>query len=144
MSFKKNKYTVLKNVISKDVADMAYSYFLNKRKVARVLFDERQINTYINGQHSQSLFVLFSPSSSPQSLDPRADPYFPLNTLPFGPTMVVPRGTSCTNTALEPILQSSATFTFPNMLALLPTTTRLPNFGCLSPLIFPVPPNVTP
>ena len=34
MSFKKNKYTVLKNVISKDVADMAYSYFLNKRKVA--------------------------------------------------------------------------------------------------------------
>ena len=28
MSFKKNKYTVLKNVISKDVADMAYSYFL--------------------------------------------------------------------------------------------------------------------
>ena len=46
MSFKKNKYTVLKNVISKDVADMAYSYFLNKRKVARVLFDQRYISPF--------------------------------------------------------------------------------------------------
>ena len=46
MSFKKNKYTVLKSVISKDVADMAYSYFLNKRKVARVLFDERYISPF--------------------------------------------------------------------------------------------------
>ena len=46
MSFKKNKYTVLKNVISKDVADMAYSYFLNKRKIARVLFDERYISPF--------------------------------------------------------------------------------------------------
>ena len=46
MSFKKNKYTVLKNVISKDVADMAYSYFLNKRKVARVLLDERFISPF--------------------------------------------------------------------------------------------------
>ena len=46
MSFKKNKYTVLKNVISKDVADMAYSYFLNKRKVTRVLLDERFISPF--------------------------------------------------------------------------------------------------
>jgi len=46
MSFKKNKYTVLKNAISKEVADMAYSYFLNKRKVARVLFDERYISPF--------------------------------------------------------------------------------------------------
>jgi len=46
MSFKKNKYTVLKNVISKEVADMAYSYFLNKRKVARVLLDERFISPF--------------------------------------------------------------------------------------------------
>ena len=46
MSFKKNKYTVLKGVISKDVADMAYSYFLNKRKVARFLFDQRFISPF--------------------------------------------------------------------------------------------------
>ena len=46
MSFKKNKYTVLKNIISKDVADMAYSYFLNKRKVTRFLFDQRFISPF--------------------------------------------------------------------------------------------------
>ena len=46
MSFKKNKYTVLKNVISKDVADMTYSYFLNKRKVARFLFDNKFISPF--------------------------------------------------------------------------------------------------
>jgi len=46
MSFKKNKYTVLKNVISKDISDMAYSYLLNKRKVAEVLFDERYISPF--------------------------------------------------------------------------------------------------
>jgi len=46
MSFKKNKYTVLKNVISKEVADMAYSYFLNKRKVAEFLFDQRFISPF--------------------------------------------------------------------------------------------------
>ena len=46
MSFKKNKYTVLKSVISKDVADMTYSYFLNKRKVARFLFDQRYISPF--------------------------------------------------------------------------------------------------
>jgi len=46
MSFKKNKYTVLKNIISKDVADMTYSYFLNKRKVTRFLFDQRFISPF--------------------------------------------------------------------------------------------------
>ena len=46
MSFKKNKYTVLKSVISKDVADMTYSYFLNKRKVTRFLFDQRFISPF--------------------------------------------------------------------------------------------------
>ena len=44
MSFEKNKYTVLKNVISKEVADITYSYFLNKRKVARTMFDEKYIS----------------------------------------------------------------------------------------------------
>ena len=39
MSFKKNKYTVLKNAISPEIANFVYKYFLNKRKVARFLFD---------------------------------------------------------------------------------------------------------
>ena len=35
MSFKNNKYTVLKNAISPELADFIYKYFLNKRNVAR-------------------------------------------------------------------------------------------------------------
>jgi hypothetical protein len=46
MSFKKNKYTVLKKIISKDLANFIYQYFLNKRKVARVLFDEKYISPF--------------------------------------------------------------------------------------------------
>ena len=46
MSFKKNKFTVLKNAISPELADFVYKYFLNKRKVARVLFDERYISPF--------------------------------------------------------------------------------------------------
>ncbi len=46
MSFKKNKYTVLKNAISKELADFVYNYFLNKRNVARVLFDTKYISPF--------------------------------------------------------------------------------------------------
>ena len=48
MSFKKNKYTVLKTChISPDVSrNWHIQYFLNKRKVARVLFDERYISQF--------------------------------------------------------------------------------------------------
>jgi len=46
MSFKKNKYTVLKKAISKEMADFIYSYFLNKRSVAAVLFNEKYISPF--------------------------------------------------------------------------------------------------
>ena len=46
MSFKKNKYKILKKAISKDVADFVYRYFLNKRMVARFLFDQRWISPF--------------------------------------------------------------------------------------------------
>ena len=46
MSFKKNKFSVLKNAISPELADFVYKYFLNKRKVARVLFDEKYISPF--------------------------------------------------------------------------------------------------
>ena len=46
MSFKKNKYTVLKGVISKELADFCCDYFLNKRKVARFLFDQKYISPF--------------------------------------------------------------------------------------------------
>ena len=46
MSFKKNKYSVLKKAISKDLADFVYKYFKNKRNVARVLFDSRYVSPF--------------------------------------------------------------------------------------------------
>jgi len=48
MSFKKNKYAVLKRAISKELADFVYKYFLNKRKVARFLFDQKYISPFTN------------------------------------------------------------------------------------------------
>ena len=46
MSFKKNKYSVLKGAISSEVADFSYGYFLNKRKVARFLFVQKYISPF--------------------------------------------------------------------------------------------------
>ena len=46
MSFKKNKYTVLKNAISPELAEFVYQYFLNKREVARFLFDQKYISPF--------------------------------------------------------------------------------------------------
>ena len=46
MSFKKNKYQVIKNAISTELADFCYQYFLNKRAVARHLFDDKFLSPY--------------------------------------------------------------------------------------------------
>jgi hypothetical protein len=46
MSFQKNKYTVIKKAISKELANFVYKYFCNKRKVARVLFDSKFISPF--------------------------------------------------------------------------------------------------
>jgi len=46
MSFKKNKYQVLKKVISKELSNFCYVYFLNKRKVTRFLFDQKYISPF--------------------------------------------------------------------------------------------------
>ena len=46
MSFKKDKYQVIKGAISKELADFCYQYFLNKRAVARHLFDARFISQF--------------------------------------------------------------------------------------------------
>ena len=44
--FQKNKYSVLKSVISREIADFAFAYFLNKRKAARFLFDQKYISPF--------------------------------------------------------------------------------------------------
>jgi hypothetical protein len=46
MSFKKNKYSILKNAISKELANFVYQYFKNKRNVSRFLFDQRYISPF--------------------------------------------------------------------------------------------------
>ena len=46
MSFKKNKYTVLRGAISKELASFVYSYFLKKRQVASFLFDQKYVSPF--------------------------------------------------------------------------------------------------
>ena len=46
MSFKKNKYTVLKKAISPQLAKFVFQYFMLKRKVARKFFDDRYISQF--------------------------------------------------------------------------------------------------
>ena len=46
MSFKKNKYCVIKEAVPKEIATFVYNYFLLKRQVARTLFDQRYISRF--------------------------------------------------------------------------------------------------
>ena len=46
MSFKKNKYIVIKKAISPQLAKFISQYFLLKRTVARTLFDKRYISQF--------------------------------------------------------------------------------------------------
>jgi len=46
MSFKKNKYKVLRGAISKELASFVYSYFIKKRRIARFLFDQKYISPF--------------------------------------------------------------------------------------------------
>ena len=46
MSFKENNYMVIKEAISKELALFVYTYFLNKRRIARRLFDDRYISPF--------------------------------------------------------------------------------------------------
>jgi hypothetical protein len=46
MSFKKNKYEIIKKAVDKDVANMSYKYLLLKRDVTKLFFDTRYISPY--------------------------------------------------------------------------------------------------
>ena len=46
MSFKKNKYVVIKEAVPKEIATFCYNYFLLKRQVAKTLFDTRYISQF--------------------------------------------------------------------------------------------------
>ena len=44
--FKKTKYKVLKQAITPELAKFCYTYFLNKRRVVRFLFDHKWISPF--------------------------------------------------------------------------------------------------
>jgi hypothetical protein len=46
MSFKKDKYVVIKEAISEDLAKFCYDYFMMKRTVARTMFDNKYISQF--------------------------------------------------------------------------------------------------
>jgi hypothetical protein len=46
MSFKDNKYIVIKEAISKDLANFCYDYFLLKRRVTETLFSTKSISPF--------------------------------------------------------------------------------------------------
>jgi hypothetical protein len=46
MNFKKKKYIIIKKVLSEEMADFIYKYFLLKRQVAQTLFETRYISPF--------------------------------------------------------------------------------------------------
>ena len=49
MSFKKNKYVIIKEAVPKLITEFVYNYFLLKRQVAKTLFDSRYISQFEEG-----------------------------------------------------------------------------------------------
>ena len=56
MSFSKNKYKVVRNVISKELSNFCYSYILNKNRVTQYLFQNNLISQHDTtfGQYNES------------------------------------------------------------------------------------------
>ena len=46
MSFKEKKYQVIKEIISTELAEFVYKYFLNKRAVSKFLFEQKYISPF--------------------------------------------------------------------------------------------------
>jgi hypothetical protein len=67
MNFKKNKFIIIKKVISKDLALFIYNYFLMKRQVAKTLFDKRYISPF------ESMFGIWSDLQVPNTYSHYAD-----------------------------------------------------------------------
>ena len=48
INFKKDKYTIIKKAIDKDLSVFLYNYFHTKRQVAQTLFNEKYISPFTN------------------------------------------------------------------------------------------------
>ena len=60
MSFKKNKYCVIKEAVPKDIATFVYNYFMMKRQVTKTLFDEKYISNerYLYGMMNKCQILI--------------------------------------------------------------------------------------
>lgn len=67
MNFKKNKYTIIKKSISKDLSLFVYNYFLIKRQVAKTLFDQKYISPF------ETMFGIWADSQVPGTYSHYAD-----------------------------------------------------------------------
>jgi hypothetical protein len=67
MSFKKDKYIVIKKAISKELATFVYNYFLMKRQVARTLYDTRYISPF------ETMFGVWSDEQVPNTYSHYSD-----------------------------------------------------------------------
>jgi len=67
MTFKKNKYLVVRKAISPDLAAFCYTYFLNKRDVAQFLFEQKYINPF------EKLFGIWTDTQVPNTYSHYAD-----------------------------------------------------------------------
>jgi len=67
MNFKKNKYTVIKKAISKDLALFLYNYILIKRQVAKTLFESKHISPF------ETLFGIWTDDQVPGTYSHYAD-----------------------------------------------------------------------
>ena len=68
MSFKNNKYTILKKAISSELSSFIYRYFLNKKNVARFLFDQKYISPFTE------YFGVWNDEQVPNTYSHYADP----------------------------------------------------------------------
>ena len=46
MNFEDNSYKIVRSAVSRELVDFIYDYFLNRRRVARRLFDDRYISPF--------------------------------------------------------------------------------------------------
>jgi len=67
MSFKKKKYKVIKEAVSKDLALFVYNYFLMKRQVAKTLFEHRYISPF------EDMFGVWTDKQIPNTYSHYAD-----------------------------------------------------------------------
>jgi len=67
MDFAKNRYVVIRNAISRELADFCYFYFLNKRSVAKTLHNHNQLHLY------GSTFGSWNDSQVPQTYSHYSD-----------------------------------------------------------------------